>query len=204
MPIVVSEWDEQFRPIAKQIDGFVIFSKHPPRHRPVGASHPVARRIPSSRLLAAPRAPIPLSSSPVESNVSPTLEVDERLSPSPGPQLKRKPSGFSVPTDFTTATVFQGQLNRSWTKSQQGMYLAQAAAAKKKPPPPPRPTPKATRHDEFVVAEYDFTGGVGDLSFSTGDIIKVVRKTATDQDWWQGELHNVRGSFPANYCKPVA
>jgi amphiphysin len=42
------------------------------------------------------------------------------------------------------------------------------------------------------------------LSFSAGDMIRVIKRTATDQDWWEGELHNIRGSFPANYCRPVA
>lgn len=55
-----------------------------------------------------------------------------------------------------------------------------------------------------MVAQYDFVGqGDGDLSFSTGDRIRVVKKTGTDQDWWQGELNNAQGSFPANYCQPA-
>ncbi|EON97038.1 putative sh3 domain signaling protein [Phaeoacremonium minimum UCRPA7] len=74
---------------------------------------------------------------------------------------------------------------------------------KKKPPPPPPPKRiPSTRPDEYVVALYDFVGqGAGDLSFSEGDMIKIVKKTNTDQDWWVGELAGVRGNFPANYCK---
>ncbi|KAH7021548.1 uncharacterized protein B0I36DRAFT_297285 [Microdochium trichocladiopsis] len=72
---------------------------------------------------------------------------------------------------------------------------AAAAAAKKKPPPPPPA--------EYVVALYDYASqGSGDLSFQEGDRIKIVKKTATDQDWWQGEIGGVRGNFPANYCRP--
>lgn len=79
--------------------------------------------------------------------------------------------------------------------------------AKKKPPPPPpmkRPAPPPRPPQEFVVALYEFVGqGEGDLSFREGDRIKIVKKTATDQDWWVGELGGVRGNFPANYCKPA-
>jgi amphiphysin len=39
------------------------------------------------------------------------------------------------------------------------------------------------------------------LSFREGDRIRVVKKTESSQDWWQGEIGGVQGSFPANYCK---
>ncbi|KAI8255989.1 Regulator of cytoskeleton and endocytosis [Colletotrichum sp. SAR 10_98] len=74
------------------------------------------------------------------------------------------------------------------------------AAGKKKPPPPP-PAKRVQVPDDFVVAQYDFAGGPGDLSFREGDRIKIVKKTQTDQDWWIGELGGIKGSFPANYCK---
>lgn len=83
---------------------------------------------------------------------------------------------------------------------------ASAAAAKKKPPPPPPPKRGLTARqpDIFVVAQYDFHGqGAGDLSFREGDRIRIVKKTATDQDWWVGELGGVQGSFPANYTSPA-
>lgn len=74
-------------------------------------------------------------------------------------------------------------------------------AVKKKPPPPP-PKRRAMAAEEFVVAQFAFSGqGAGDLSFSEGDRIRIVKKTDTDQDWWVGELAGVKGSFPANYCK---
>lgn len=81
-------------------------------------------------------------------------------------------------------------------------------AGKKKPPPPPPPPkriPAASKPpDEFVVALYAFPGqGKGDLSFDVGDRIKIVKKTNTADDWWEGEIGGVRGSFPANYCQAV-
>ena len=72
-----------------------------------------------------------------------------------------------------------------------------AAAAKKRPPPPPPPRPNV----HFVTALYDFDGeSGGDLSFREGDRIRVIKKTNSTDDWWEGELRGIRGSFPANYC----
>jgi len=66
---------------------------------------------------------------------------------------------------------------------------------KRKPPPPP---PKR----EWVIALYDFEDlNEGDLQFREGDRIKVIRKTDSMVDWWEGELNGTRGAFPANYCR---
>lgn len=73
---------------------------------------------------------------------------------------------------------------------------------KKKPPPPP---PKRMV-SQFLYAEalYDFHGeNQGDLSFREGDQIQVVKKTDSTDDWWEGKLNGVKGSFPANYCKII-
>ena len=78
----------------------------------------------------------------------------------------------------------------------------QSVAAKKKPPPPPPPKKVGSFHGEYVTAMYDFDSqGEGDLSFREGDRIRVVKKTNSSQDWWEGELRGQRGSFPANYVK---
>ena len=75
-------------------------------------------------------------------------------------------------------------------------------AAKKKPPPPPPPKRMPSTQVSFVMALYDFTGeGQGDLTFREGDRIKVLKKTDSTDDWWEGELRGVQGSFPANYCQ---
>ena len=72
--------------------------------------------------------------------------------------------------------------------------------AKKKPPPPPPRIP--SHHFQFVTALYDFAGqGDGDLIFKEGDKIKVLKKTESTDDWWQGELKGVKGMFPANYVQ---
>lgn len=76
--------------------------------------------------------------------------------------------------------------------------MAAAVAKKKPPPPPPRPGPGA----QYVTALYDFGGqSEGDLAFRERDRIRVVEKTDSTDDWWEGELRGVRGSFPANYVE---
>ncbi|KAI9804469.1 MAG: hypothetical protein M1825_001368 [Sarcosagium campestre] len=80
-----------------------------------------------------------------------------------------------------------------------------SAVAKKKPPPPPPPH-KPKRGDGnntlWVTALYSFDGqSAGDLAFREGDRIRVVKKTESTEDWWEGELRGATGSFPANYCK---
>ena len=56
-------------------------------------------------------------------------------------------------------------------------------------------------NDSFVsecIAVYSYSGEVGDLSFTEGDVIKVLK---ADGDWWEGTCKGERGLFPANYVK---
>ena len=46
------------------------------------------------------------------------------------------------------------------------------------------------------IAVYSYTGEVGDLSFTEGDVIKVLK---ADGDWWEGTSKDERGLFPSNY-----
>lgn len=161
----------------------------------------------------------------------PSPQPSPKISPRPDMRSPNY-GGHLRPTDFTTASdlgrsngnVSPSQLRQSSagdyfgarippspastvasTFSQGSNGVANAAAAKKKPPPPPPPKRIASgKLEEYVIAQYNFAGqGAGDLSFREGDRIKIVKKTNTDQDWWTGELAGVRGSFPANYCKPA-
>jgi hypothetical protein len=53
-----------------------------------------------------------------------------------------------------------------------------------------------------VTALYDFVGEQAtDLPFKKGDIITVVKKTDSRNDWWTGKLNGREGSFPANYTQ---
>jgi hypothetical protein len=119
------------------------------------------------------------------------------------------PSSLMPPNDYfggrrpsTASTVASNMSQLSLTNGTAGA----AAAKKKKPPPPPPPKriPSTQQLQEYVVAMFDYAGqNDGDLSFREGDRIKIVRKTKTDQDWWDGELAGQRGKFPANYTRAL-
>lgn len=81
---------------------------------------------------------------------------------------------------------------------------AASIAAKKKKPPPPVPTKRlpSVQQAQYVTALYDFEGQAdGDLVFREGDRIRIVKKTESVDDWWDGELGGVTGCFPANYVR---
>lgn len=204
---VVDAWNEAFQPIVQAVDAFASVRKFSALHPKTGLDRPVPGRSPSSGQVSAPRPRITSDSSYNRPTLSPNPEAQEHRSPSPSrPSQGTTPSGLSVPTDFTNAMVLREQRSPESSASQRGDYFGQAAAqAKKKPPPPPPPGSKpGMKKAEYVVAIYDFAGqGAGDLSFNEGDRIRIIKKTGTDQDWWEGELCGVKGSFPANYCQPT-
>jgi amphiphysin len=93
------------------------------------------------------------------------------------------------------------------SKTPSSVSLASAAAAvagkKKPPPPPPKRKPSAQQYD-YVIAQYNFAGeGDGDLPFREGDKIRVIKRTNSENDWWEGECRGRQGAFPANYCKAL-
>ncbi|KAI8068408.1 hypothetical protein BC940DRAFT_299004 [Gongronella butleri] len=55
-----------------------------------------------------------------------------------------------------------------------------------------------------VRALFNFAGEQpGDLPFRKGDIITIVKKTDTQQDWWTGQLNGNQGIFPANFTAEI-
>ncbi|KAJ1918919.1 hypothetical protein H4219_002275 [Mycoemilia scoparia] len=66
--------------------------------------------------------------------------------------------------------------------------------------PPPPPPARNTKNQ--VRALYDFNADQpGDLAFRKGDIIEIVSKTESQNDWWEGRLRGQQGQFPANYVE---
>jgi len=141
-----------------------------------------------------------------------------RVSPNPEARVMRIPSSNSIPVYSPPApepspspepTASYGSHLTPTTPysahspaGPSGDYFQRSAVQKKKPPPPPPKRLGTGSTVLFAVALYSFDGqGDGDLSFREGDRIKVVKKTDSTDDWWQGELRGVKGSFPANYCK---
>jgi len=122
----------------------------------------------------------------------------------PPPQTERKPSyTIQPPTPPVTvsSSVSNGHAVYGNSRTTSSSSLS-GDAAKKKPPPPPPPKPSISPKPDFVIAKYDFGGeSAGDLAFRVGDRIKVIKKTESLEDWWEGELHGQRGMFPRNYCE---
>ncbi|KAI8580904.1 hypothetical protein K450DRAFT_235151 [Umbelopsis ramanniana AG] len=59
---------------------------------------------------------------------------------------------------------------------------------------------KAPREKNSARAMYDFAGEQkGDLSFKRGDIIHIVKRTSSQNDWWTGRIGDREGTFPANF-----
>jgi len=114
------------------------------------------------------------------------------------------PSASLVQIPSNTSDYFANAQRRPSNQSQLSIASSAAVigAAKKKPPPPVPAKRLPSFQSQFVTAMYDFPGqGEGDLSFREGDRIRVVKKTESVDDWWEGELAGVVGSFPANYVK---
>ena len=59
----------------------------------------------------------------------------------------------------------------------------------------PEPLP-----NERYVAVYDYTSDeAGDLHFSAGQVVRVVKKTS---EWWTGQFGASIGVFPYNFVEP--
>ncbi len=55
-----------------------------------------------------------------------------------------------------------------------------------------------------AVALYTFKGEQpGDLPFRKGDVITIIKKSESQDDWWTGRVNGKEGIFPANYVELV-
>lgn len=56
-------------------------------------------------------------------------------------------------------------------------------------------------NDDLVMALHDFDAQQsGDLPFQKGDIIRVLHRTASDEDWWRGEIVDELGDTRQGLC----
>lgn len=150
--------------------------------------------------------PVSLSNKPSVSSLNASKPRIASSSPhlTPGTDLYgRRASSTSQASSYSNGTNghdYFGKIPSGNAVVSTPSYSPNPAAGKKKPPPPPKKI--GSFQSEYVTAMYDFDSHTaGDLSFREGDRIRVVKKTESSQDWWEGEVHGVKGSFPANYCK---
>ena len=98
------------------------------------------------------------------------------------------------------------------TNSTGGASWGAVAKAKGAAPPPPKPKPTRLSNSPRIpqantaTALYDYEAQAeGDLSFSTGDVIEIVHRGATENEWWTGRIRGKEGQFPGKFChQPTA
>lgn len=74
-----------------------------------------------------------------------------------------------------------------------------SSGSQKRPPPP---IPSRPGRKETAVALYDYESTQPtDLSFRRGDVIAIIKKTDSQNDWWKGSCNGREGDFPANYVE---
>jgi hypothetical protein len=188
-------------------------SRRPSNHRQLSAnaSIPPGRSLPPPEPIGETKPRIrdlsPHLSPALSSHASPRVS-----SPAPNlPPPESDPTDAYMPVAYSPAApradYFSRERQPSATSASPSLHQAfvsssiSTAFVKKKPPPPP-PPPRSLSQAIFVTALYSFGGqGPGDLVFREGDRIRVLKKTDSTDDWWEGELRGVKGSFPANYCE---
>ncbi|APA10875.1 hypothetical protein SS1G_03461 [Sclerotinia sclerotiorum 1980 UF-70] len=163
------------------------------------ARSPRPDRPPPIRSASRPRITsahtVPVFSPPT----APSTDYSEPPLPTPDADYSNHLTPASTHSSYTPAGPSPDYFQRGSTN--EGLAV-NSAIGKKKPPPPPPKRLGSSNGGIFVVALYSFEGqGKGDLSFKEGDRIRVTKKTDSTDDWWDGELKGVKGSFPANYCK---
>jgi amphiphysin len=215
MTDVISTWEEDFNPIKNQVErigcvarGKVIHQSmtlgDDPGRRTASSSttglnvrNGFQRRTPSIGRISAPPSPQP---EPADAPRGRPMRISSNqivpvFAP---PAASATPSPEPYSTHLTPASTYSSHS----TANSSIEYFQRSAAGKKKPPPPPPKRIGSQSNGLFATALYAFEGqSAGDLSFNEGDQIKVLKKTDSTDDWWEGELRGKKGSFPANYCK---
>ncbi|KAJ9612534.1 hypothetical protein H2200_004131 [Cladophialophora chaetospira] len=219
MDEVVRLWSDAFKPVQREAESLAILANGKTTRGSMengqNGRHPVnGNRRPSASAFSAHRQqsvsparnlpPSPaqepkakLSVSPAASTfLGPMTPSETVASPSPSLSVYQTPMSSYSPAGPNT-DYFSRDRQPSATSN-----VSMASIAQKKRPPPPPPPRLPSQHAIFVTALYDFNGqSEGDLTFREGDRIRVVKKTESTDDWWQGELRGLQGPFPANYVQ---
>ena len=157
---------------------------------------------------------------PGEEPSSPTGAKTPTKSEAPATATSPKPkqdNSYSAPS---TTTVSGGQ---EWSGARppkpsllNKFKLSKGSSSAKPRPRPVRdPKKKVYKHrlaqsadwDRLPMAQalYNFKGEMKcDLEFRKGQVIYVMTRTDTQQDWWEGRIEDRVGIFPANYVKMMS
>ena len=228
MAQVISAWDADFKPVQHEVEtGLACIARGNARHQPMKSDsrplsstskpnmrngYPQRRSSSQSHMLKPPPSPSPARAT---SSDFPSPDAVERpriytvpsqtslslATPDYSSTLARTPSPNELAKTHAPAGPRADYFTRDRLPSTSS--LASIAATKKKPPPPPVKR-KHSNQGLWVKALYEFAGqGQGDLTFREGDRIQVLKKTDSTDDWWEGQIGGVQGSFPANYCQAI-
>jgi amphiphysin len=207
MEDVIATWTANFKPAQQQVEAINCIARGRVIHQSM-AGDDRGRKSSNLRVF----------SGLTGRRTSPSNASSGSVSPNPDARLMRIPSSNAIAVspphaspspdpsasytpDFPSARLTPSSSYSAHSPAGPSADYFQRAATKKKPPPPP---PKRIGSDLglYAVALYSFDGqSAGDLSFKESDRIKVIKKTDSTDDWWEGELRGRKGSFPANYCK---
>lgn len=108
----------------------------------------------------------------------------------------------AAPPDYASTASAKTGIGRSASTSANW-----GTVAKSKGPAPPPPKPKPSRLSgapapETATALYDYEAQAeGDLSFSTGEVIEIVARTANENEWWTGKCRGKQGQFPGEFSR---
>jgi amphiphysin len=168
---------------------------------PVMPPRPGATRIPSTNSMtpfANSTSPsISISTKPrIPSSNSVTNNVPSSNGYTNNAALTNTPPPYSATFDQKPAAAYYPRTPNPWADQQPSGGAT----------PPSRygtPSSPANGGNEYFAQQARrFEGqNEGDLVFREGDRIKVVKKTDSLDDWWDGELRGVVGCFPANYVQ---
>jgi len=198
MEHVTSTWERDFKPIQKEVESINVIARGRVVHQSMSLGDDANKKTSSVTGLN------------VRNGFANRRASSQGISPNPRARVMRIPSSNSIQTAPEPSPSPESEYNTHLTPESSypsqspagptGDYFQRGLGQKKKPPPPP---PKRIQNSSlYAKALYSFAGeGQGDLCFREGDMIKVVKKTDSTDDWWEGELRGIKGSFPANYCK---
>jgi amphiphysin len=116
---------------------------------------------------------------------------------------KKKPLAITDGSETLPPPYSPGRSSSLKTSPSIGSNAVSAVIAAKGKPPPPKPKPSRLSgipNAETVTALYDYEAQAeGDLSFTTGEIIEIVTRTANENEWWIGKVSGRQGQFPGKH-----
>jgi amphiphysin len=164
------------------------------KYKTTGAKKPGPPKYGSSKLALEGRKP---TSSAGET----TLAIEGRKSYDPA-SARRQTHDFvdNPPPPYSSASPSLNGDSAITRANSTGSSWSSAAKAKGAAPPPPKPKPSRLSGmpaSDRAAVLFDYEAqAMGDLSFTTGDVIEIVQKGATENEWWTGTLNGKTGQFP--------